>query len=78
MGRILNRLSYDTEVLDITMTEKATVSLVAMGWAVTGFIIMVTISKGAMLVFILPTALLLFRLQFYYRRSAWTSNASTR
>lgn len=38
-GRLLNRLSFDTEVLDIVMTQKATVSLVAMGWTVTGFVI---------------------------------------
>ena len=69
-GRLLNRLSYDTEITDVNMTTKATVSLVALGWTITGVCIMSIISKGAMLVLLLPTFCALYRLQLYYRQSA--------
>ncbi len=36
IGRLLSRLSYDTEIVDITMTCKASIALISLGWTVAG------------------------------------------
>ena len=45
-------------------------SIVSWGWAVTGFIVLLTLSRGFMLAVFLPVAIVLFHLQLHYRRSA--------
>ena len=36
MGRILSRLTYDVEVVDIRLTESMTFLMTSVGWFVTG------------------------------------------
>lgn len=70
IGRLLHRLSYDTEVVDIILTQKATSVLVSTGWCLAGFTVMISISQGIMLGFIIPTFFIIYHIQLFYRRSA--------
>jgi len=70
LGRLLNRFSYDTEVVDVTMTIKASAALISFGWFATGVIVMTIISKGVMLFLLVPQAFTIYKLQLFYRRSA--------
>ncbi|KAJ8603637.1 hypothetical protein CTAYLR_007565 [Chrysophaeum taylorii] len=69
-GRIVSRFSYDTEQVDIVLTQKAAIALISVGWAVTGAAVMLTLSSGTMAVILVPVALVFRRLQQYYRRSS--------
>jgi ABC-type bacteriocin/lantibiotic exporter with double-glycine peptidase domain len=70
VGRLLHRLSYDTEVVDIVLTQKATNVLVSSGWGIAGIAVMTAISQGIMLLFIIPTLFAVYQVQLFYRRSA--------
>jgi ABC-type multidrug transport system fused ATPase/permease subunit len=70
LGRLLNRFSYDTEVVDVTMTMKAAAALISVGWFLTGVAVMTAISKGVMLALLIPQGYAVYQLQLFYRRSA--------
>lgn len=69
-GRIVSRFSFDTEQLDIVLTQKAAMWIISVGWAVTGAVIMLALTRGAMAVVLVPVAVVFYRLQDYYRQSA--------
>ena len=68
IGRVLNRFTYDMEVVDMTLTEAMSVLMIAVGWGVTGIIVMCTILPW-MIFFIVPVSLLYWLLMLHYRKS---------
>eukprot|EP00816_Leptocylindrus_hargravesii_P007452 CAMPEP_0196807870 /NCGR_PEP_ID=MMETSP1362-20130617/7854_1 /TAXON_ID=163516 /ORGANISM="Leptocylindrus danicus, Strain CCMP1856" /LENGTH=1401 /DNA_ID=CAMNT_0042181965 /DNA_START=94 /DNA_END=4299 /DNA_ORIENTATION=- len=69
LGRILNRFTYDVEVLDVRLAQAMSVMLIACSWFVAGVCIMVTILPW--ILFVLgPVMACYFALQLYYRRSS--------
>lgn len=69
LGRILNRLTYDVEILDITLATSMTVLMISTGWFVAGLVVQITIlpwSAAALLIILVAYYLLLL----YYRKSA--------
>ena len=69
IGRILNRLTYDVEVLDISLSQSMTVLMISSGWFVTGVVLQVTILpwNGCVIV---PIIGIYWLLLLYYRKSA--------
>lgn len=68
MGRVLNRFTYDMEVVDMTLTEAMSVLMIALGWGITGIIVMCTILPY-MIFAIVPTILVYWVLMLHYRKS---------
>lgn len=69
MGRILNRLTYDVEVIDISLSSSMTVLMTASGWFVTGIILQVTILPWNILVLV-PITVIYWIILLYYRKTA--------
>jgi len=69
LGRILNRFTYDLEVLDTLLTQSMSITITATGWFFAGVTIMVIILPWIILV-IVPVTGLYALLQLYYRKSA--------
>lgn len=68
MGRILNRFTYDMEVMDITLTQNMGMFLISTGWYVTGVAIMLTILPWTALA-VVPVSLLYVSFVMHYRMS---------
>ena len=68
MGRILNRFTYDMEVVDMTLTEAMSVLMIAVGWGVTAIIVMIVILPWMALA-IFPITLWYWLLLLHYRKS---------
>ena len=68
IGRILNRFTYDTEVVDVTLTEAMSILMIALGWFVTAIVVMVSILPWVILVLIPATTTYWF-LSLHYRKS---------
>lgn len=69
MGRILNRLTYDVEILDLSLSQSMTVLLTALGWFVTGVILQITILPWNVFILV-PIIGIYWMLLLYYRKSA--------
>lgn len=69
-GRIVSRMSYDAEQVDVALTQKAAMALISVGWAITGAIVMLSLSRGAMALILLPVSFVFYRLQAFYRQSS--------
>jgi ABC-type multidrug transport system, ATPase and permease components len=69
MGRILNRLTYDVEILDISLSQSMTVLMTASGWFVTGLILQITILPWNVFMLV-PIIAIYWLLLLYYRKSA--------
>mmetsp|Transcript_13592 Transcript_13592/g.25525 ORF Transcript_13592/g.25525 Transcript_13592/m.25525 type:complete len:1381 (-) Transcript_13592:42-4184(-) len=69
MGRILNRLTYDVEILDISLSQSMTVLMTASGWFVTGLILQITILPWNVFMLV-PIIVVYWLLLLYYRKSA--------
>jgi ABC-type multidrug transport system fused ATPase/permease subunit len=69
IGRILNRLTYDVEVLDITLSQSMTVLMISIGWFVTGVVLQITILPWNACI-IAPIIAIYWLLLLYYRKSA--------
>lgn len=69
MGRILNRLTYDVEILDISLSQSMTVLMTASGWFVTGLILQITILPWNVFMLV-PIIAVYWLLLLYYRKSA--------
>ena len=69
IGRILNRMTYDVDVLDITLSQSMATLMTAFGWFVTGVILQISILPwvGFALAFV---AVCYWTLVFYYRKSS--------
>ena len=68
LGRILNRFTYDTEVVDVTLTEAMSILMIALGWFVTAIAVMVSILPWVILALI-PATTLYWLLSLHYRKS---------
>jgi ABC-type multidrug transport system fused ATPase/permease subunit len=68
IGRVLNRFTYDMEVVDITLTEAMSVLMIACGWFVTAIVVMCTIIPWMALA-IFPITLVYWLLLLHYRKS---------
>ena len=69
LGRVLNRFTYDIEVLDITLAQAMSITLISISWFVAGLTIMITILPW-ILVILVPVLFVYFYLQNYYRKSS--------
>jgi ABC-type multidrug transport system fused ATPase/permease subunit len=69
IGRILNRLTYDVEQLDISLSTSMSILLISTGWFVTGVVLQVTILPYSVCVLV-PVTIVYWLLLFYYRKSA--------
>lgn len=68
-GRVLNRLTYDVEVLDISLSQSMSVLMISTGWFVTGLAIQITILPYSVCILV-PVISLYWLLLLYYRKSA--------
>jgi ABC-type multidrug transport system fused ATPase/permease subunit len=69
IGRILNRLTYDVEILDITLSLSMAILFISSGWFITGIVLQVAILPISIAILI-PITILYWLLLFYYRKSA--------
>jgi ABC-type multidrug transport system fused ATPase/permease subunit len=69
LGRILNRFTYDTEVLDITLTQNMTMLMTASGWFFTAIILMAAILPWQLISLAL-ILIVYWLLLLHYRKSA--------
>ena len=69
VGRILNRLTYDVEILDITLATSMTVLMISSGWFVAGLVVQITILPWSVAALFVILVLYYFLL-LYYRKSA--------
>lgn len=69
IGRILNRLTYDIEILDISLSTSMTVLMTASGWFITGLVIQISILPYNICVLV-PIIAIYWYLLRYYRKSA--------
>ena len=67
-GRILSRFTYDTEVVDILLTENLAMFMIAIGWFVAGIILMASILPWMVLA-LAPVTFLYWMLLLHYRKS---------
>ena len=68
-GRILNRVTYDVEIMDITLSQSMSIFIVCFGWFFAGVSIMTFILPWIMLL-IVPICALYWALTLMYRKSA--------
>lgn len=69
IGRIMNRFTYDTETLDLTLTMNMTMLMTSLGWIFTG-IILQTIILPWQLIAIAFIVCMYWLLVLHYRKSA--------
>jgi len=69
IGRLMNRFTYDTETLDVTLVMNMTVLMTSLGWIFTG-IILQSIILPWQLVVILFITVMYWVLVLHYRKSA--------
>ena len=70
MGRVVNRFTYDTEQIDVVLTQKAVMAMISMGWAITGVVLMMGLTKGLLFPGLVVAFGAYYKLQKFYRRSA--------
>ena len=68
LGRLLNRFTYDVEVLDITATESIVVAMISLSWFVAGICVMVSILPIIM-VCVVPISIIYNIIFRYFRKS---------
>ena len=68
MGRILNRFTYDAEILDITLVWAMSMLLIASSWFLTSLVVMVSILPW-MFIILLPVSVLYLMIHHHYRKS---------
>jgi ABC-type multidrug transport system fused ATPase/permease subunit len=68
MGRIINRFTYDTEVIDVTLTQAMAVFMISWSWFIAGISIMAILLPW-MLLILFPVISLYWMMLLYYRKS---------
>lgn len=68
MGRILNRFTYDMEVIDVVLTQTMSMFLISISWYVAGVTLMCTILPWMVLA-IFPVTVVYWFLLLRYRRT---------
>lgn len=69
VGRLMNRFTYDTETLDVTLTMNMTMLMTSIGWIFTGIILMAIILPWQLIPIVFVTVLY-WLLVLHYRKSA--------
>mmetsp|Transcript_4161 Transcript_4161/g.8356 ORF Transcript_4161/g.8356 Transcript_4161/m.8356 type:complete len:1301 (+) Transcript_4161:82-3984(+) len=69
VGRLISRFTYDTENLDIKLTQQMSVVMIASSWFVASTTVMIVIMP-LMLIVLAPVAVVYYKLQLYYRRTS--------
>ena len=68
IGRLLNRFTYDMEVIDVVLTQTMSMFLISLSWYVAGVTLMCTILPW-MLLAIFPVTVVYWFLLLHYRRA---------
>lgn len=68
IGRLLNRFTYDAEILDVTLVWSMSMLLIALSWFLTALVVMLVILPWMILV-MLPVTLFYWLIQIHYRKS---------
>lgn len=68
LGRILNRFTYDVEVLDVELSISMTGLVVSSSWLISAVVVMVAVLPW-MLLGIFPVGVMYVFIQYYYRMS---------
>lgn len=68
MGRVLNRFTYDMEVIDIVLTQNMSMFMISSSWYVAGVAVMISILPYDVIV-IVPVTVIYLYLLLHYRRS---------
>jgi ABC-type multidrug transport system fused ATPase/permease subunit len=68
MGRVLNRFTYDMDVVDIVLTQNMSMLMIACSWYVASVLVMCTILPLVGLT-LLPVTVLYWVLTLHYRKS---------
>lgn len=68
MGRILNRFTFDIEVIDVLLTQVMSMFLISISWYVAGVALMCSILPW-MLTAIVPVTVAYYYLLLHYRRT---------
>lgn len=68
LGRLLNRFTYDAEILDVTLVWSMSMLLIAGSWFLAALIVMVVILPW-MIIAVIPISAIYLMLQLHYRKS---------
>ena len=68
MGRLLNRFTYDAEILDVTLVWSMSMLLIALSWFLTALVVMLVILPW-MIIVMLPVTFFYWLIQIHYRKS---------
>jgi len=68
MGRLLNRFTYDTEILDVTLVWSMSMLLIALSWFLTALIVMLVILPW-MIIVMIPVSFCYWLIHIHYRKS---------
>jgi ABC-type multidrug transport system fused ATPase/permease subunit len=68
LGRVLNRFTYDVEVLDVELSVSMTGLMVSFSWLMSSIIVIIVVLPWIMFG-IIPVTLVYCLIQFYYRMS---------
>ncbi len=68
MGRLLNRFTYDAEILDVTLVWSMSMLLIALSWFLTALVVMLVILPW-MIIVMIPVAFCYWLIQIHYRKS---------
>lgn len=69
MGRVLNRFTYDTEVIDIMLTQNMSLIMISCGWFFAGLLVMLVILPYVAVAAV-PITILYWMMLLYYRNTA--------
>jgi ABC-type multidrug transport system fused ATPase/permease subunit len=68
MGRVLNRFTFDMDIIDVVLTEAMSMLMISCSWFIAGICVMVTILPWIGLA-VLPVTIMYWKLMLHYRRS---------
>jgi len=68
MGRILNRFTYDTDIIDVTLTQVMSTFIISCSWYVAGICVQVAILPWSALA-LFPVSVMYWILMLHYRHS---------
>ena len=69
-GRVVSRFTFDTEQIDVMLTQRAVMFMISVGWTITGVCVMMALTRGTIIVGLVPAFLVYFRILLFYRKSA--------
>ena len=69
IGRILNRLTYDIEIMDISLSTSMTILMAATGWVILNVGVQISVLWYNIFVLV-PILVIYWNLLLYYRKSA--------